>query len=337
MSTQTEFLQQHAPDGDLTPEQAAQLLELAEGDTGTAPETVDAPASSTVTDDTTASEQGSTNEPAAPDTTQSQEPDPATAVVLAKDGKHTIPYEKLVEAREGEKHWKAQHEALAAELASLKEQAQQRADAGQAATETDKNVAAAEAAIEAGVDPAVFGDFSEADLAKGIQKVVAAQVATQVEARVKQALESTLKPIQQKQQLDAHQAHLNAIYAAHPDADSIAESKELAGWINAQPSFARTGYQQALEQGTTEQVIELFDSFKKATGAVQQPAGKVDVKAAAREAIAKAGEVVPNSLTDIPGGNAGETNPAEAIAELSPHDLLERMQGMTQAQIDRLL
>ena len=32
---QTEFLQQHAQDGVMTPEQAAQFLELAEGDTGT--------------------------------------------------------------------------------------------------------------------------------------------------------------------------------------------------------------------------------------------------------------------------------------------------------------
>ncbi len=32
---QTEFLQQHAQDGVMTPEQAAQFLELVEGDTGT--------------------------------------------------------------------------------------------------------------------------------------------------------------------------------------------------------------------------------------------------------------------------------------------------------------
>lgn len=342
MNTQNEFLQTHAPDGVLTPEQAAQFLELAQGDTGTTPETVDAPASSTAPEAaTTEGEQGTTNEPSAADTAASQEPDPATAVVMAKDGKHTIPYEKLVEAREGEKHWKAQADAAAAELATLKEQAQQRAEAGEAATETDKNAAAAQAAIDAGVNPEIFGDFSEAELAKGIQTLIDQKVAAQVDARVKQALETTLKPIQEKQQLDANQAHYQAIYDAHPDADSIAESKELNDWLNTQPSIARSAYEQALAKGSAVQVIEVFDTFKKATGAVQQaPAAtdpKADPKAAARAAIEKVGNPVPNSLTDIPGGAAGKSDPMEAMAEMSPTDLLAKFENMTPAQIERLL
>jgi hypothetical protein len=331
MSTQTDFLQTLAPDGVLTPEQAAQLLELPEGDTSKLLDNVDAPASSTATETNTEVEQGSKNEPATP-----QEPDAANAVILAKDGKHTIPYDKLVEAREGEKHWKAQAEAAAQELAALKAQAEQRAAAGQAETETDRNVEAAQAAINAGVNPDIFGDFSEEALAKGIQTLVAAQV----EARVKAAMESTLKPIQDKQALDATQAHYQAIYEAHPDADSIAESKELADWIKAQPSFARAGFEQALTKGTTEQIIELFDTFKKATGASQPAVNtdpKADPKAAARAAIAKAGDDVPNSLTDIPGGKAGATSLQETIDQLSPHDLLDRFANMTPAQIERLL
>lgn len=335
---QNEFLQQHAPEGAMTPEQAAQFLELAQGDTGTPPESAGAPASATAPEASiTEGEQGSTNEQKSATPEAPQEPDPANTVVLAKDGKHTIPYEKLVEARDSAQHWKAQADAAAAELTSLKEQAQQRADAGQAPTKTDNQVAAAEAAIAQGVDPAIFGDFSEGDLAKGIQKLVGEQVTAQVGAQVKAALDSALKPIQQKQQLDASQAHYAAIYEAHPDVDSIAESKELADWIGTQPSFLQDTYRTVLEKGSTAQIVEFFDAFKKATGAVQPPAHTVDPKAAAREAIAKAGEAVPNSLSDIPGGSAGKANPAEALADLSPTDLLERMSSMTPAQIEALL
>ena len=96
------------------------------------------------------------------------EPDPAYAVVLAKDGKHTIPYEKLEQARQGEQRWKSEAEretarAAAAEaaLAELQAQAGQRAADGKAPTETDKLAAQAGAAIEAGADPELFGDYSE--------------------------------------------------------------------------------------------------------------------------------------------------------------------------------
>lgn len=123
---QNEFIQ--ALQGDLTPEQAAQLLELGElGDTGAMPDNGGAPDASTDAGDAGNAEgDAGTNqpnteaaaaagEPAKPDAQEGAagdaEPDPANAVVLAKDGKHTIPYDKLVQAREGEKHWKAQAEA----------------------------------------------------------------------------------------------------------------------------------------------------------------------------------------------------------------------------------
>jgi hypothetical protein len=154
---QQEFLQTHAPDGVMTPQQAAQFLELAQGDTGTTP--------GSVTPDA---------EPVADaNTPESAEPAP---VILAKDGVHTIPFEKLAEAREAEKHWKAQAEARETELQALRAEAQARADAGQAPTKTDNAVAAATAAIESGADPEIFGDFSEAALAAGINKLVAAKV-----------------------------------------------------------------------------------------------------------------------------------------------------------------
>lgn len=82
---------------------------------------------------------------------------------------HAILYEKLEQARQGEQHWKAQAKGTQQALATLKVSAQARADTGQAPTTTDHQVAAAQAAIEAGVDPDIFGDFSEGALAQSIQ------------------------------------------------------------------------------------------------------------------------------------------------------------------------
>lgn len=352
---QNEFIQ--SLNGDLTPEQAAQLLELGDmGDTGAMPDNGGAPdASPDAGDAGAADSDAGTNQPdseaAAGEGTQPNaqqqgaageaEPDPANTVILAKDGKHTIPFDRLTEAREQARSERALREAAEEraaaaqrELESLRAQAQARADAGEAPTKTDNQLAAAQAAIDQGVDPGIFGDFSEEALAKGI----ATLVASQVEARVSKALE----PLQAKQATDATRAHYDAIYAAHPDADSIVESKELADWIAAQPSFVRGAYEQVFAKGSAHDVIELFDRFKQATGATQQPAAQAPdpeaVKAAAKAAIANAPAATPASLTDFPGGRPAGLTKAEAMAAMTDgRELLENMEGMSAEQIDELL
>lgn len=343
MTTQSEFFQEHAVNGELTDAQMLQMMNLPEGDTSALLEggTPDAAAQAKPDD-----VQGTKNE-AENESATTPEPEPEkTPVVLAKDGVHTIPYEKLAEAREGEKHWKAQAEAAAAELAALKQQAQQRADAGEEPTQTDKVLAIAQEAIAQGVDPSFFGDFSEEALAQGVDKVVELRlkereqvIEKRVQERVEAALAQALGPIQQKQQADAVDTHLSSIYAAHPDADSIAESKELADWIEAQPSFARAGYQAVLQQGTTAEVIEFFDTFKQATGkaAQQNTPEQSDVSAAAKAALAKAKAQVPTSLSEIPAGSKAHHDEAEALMEMSDSNALNSFMGKSPEQIRALL
>jgi len=342
--SQEEFLQ--SLDGDLTAQQAANLLELGlQGDTTvTSVEEGGLPAASASNADAGATagdaDENKTNvadaaKAGAVDAGATSETDPANTVILAKDGKHTIGYEKLVEAREAAANAKTLLDAANQELATLRAEAQKRADSGEAATKLDNQVAAADAAIAAGVDASLFGDFSEEALAKGIQ--------TLVNQRVEAALaplNAKLEPIQAKQVVDANTAHYNAIYSKHPDADSIAESKELADWIASQPSFARAGYQTALSKGSTAEVVELFDTFKAATGKtpVAAAANPADVKAAAKAVIASAKPSVPASLTDFPGGTAGPGTRDEALAGMdSGTDLLSAMENMTPAQIESYL
>ena len=344
MTTQSEFFLEHAVNGELTDAQMVQMMSLPEGDTSALLEG-GMPGATKSAEATPGGEQGTTNE-AENESATTPEPDPAKAVVLAKDGVHTIPYEKLAEAREGEKHWKAQAEAAAAELAALKQQAQQRADAGEEPTQTDKVLAIAQEAIAQGVDPSYFGDFSEEALAKGVDKVVELRlkereqaIEKRVQERVEAALAQALGPIQQKQQIDAAQSHMSAIYAAHPDADSIAESKELADWIEAQPSFARAGFKAVLQQGTTAEVIEFFDTFKQATGkaAQQNTPEQSDVSAAAKAALAKAKAQVPTSLSEIPAGSKAHHDEAEALMEMSDSNALNSFMGKSPEQIRALL
>jgi len=303
------------------------------GDTGTKPEDDGAP--TTVSDADKGAEPKS--EPVQP--AAKEELDPANAVILAKDGKHHIPYSKLEEARQAEQAARAAAKAAQDELAALRAQAEQRAAAGVAPTAADNASAIVQKALESGeVDPAIFGDFSEEAMAKGIATLVS-QGLTQGFS----ALRQELAPITAQHQMSELEKHYGAIYQAHPDADSVVESQELDSWINSKPSFVRDAYRAVLDpqgQGTAAQVIELFDAFKKETGATKAapaPAPSVDPKAAAKAAIAAAQPAVPTSLSDFPGGRVGPATGNEALANLNAVDLLETLDGRTPEQIEAYL
>lgn len=333
-------------DGALTPEQAALALSMAEGDTsvsldkGGAPATTTAPTNQPPADgDDTAKGTPDAGEAGATKGTPENNvelDDPSKAVVLARDGKHTIPYDTLVKHREGEQHWKAQAEAAQQQLAALQAEAQARAEAGQQPTKTDNLAAQAQAAVAAGADASLFGDFSEEALAAGIQKLIDQKVAAQVEARVADAL----KPLQAKQQKDAAAEHYDAIYGKHPDADSIAQSVEFKAWVDAHPSAVRNAYWALFDPktgGTANEIVEVFDAFKGASAPKPTTTAAADPKAAASAAIAGTKATPPASLSAIPGGHPSATSALGATADMSGPDMYAATEGMTPAQIEAWL
>ncbi len=321
-TTQAEYFQANAVDGELTAAQMMELVQLPEGDIASASNasansSVPAAASDAQTQEPTDTQSNTTA--TAPTEAQAQ-------VILAKDGVHTIPFEKLVEAREAEKHWKAQAQAAQDALAALQAQADARAEAGKAATATDKAVEAASAAIEAGADPDLFGDFSEEAIRAGVKKLVAEQAASLRES-IRAELQQELAPIKQAKQVDEAEQARNLVLSKHPDAASIAESAELEQWVQSKPAFVRGAYQQVITGGTPAQVIELLDAFKAETKPATASAG---AEAAAAKAIANAKTRSPSSLSDIPGGVAASTNPAEGLADASAQDLISKFEGLSE-------
>ena len=268
-----------------------------------------------------------------------QEGAEVVAPIASKSGAYTIPYEQLAKAREQAKAFAAEAEMLRAQLAELsatqaanlaqaQAQAQDRADAGQAATKEDANLAAAQQAVAEGVDPAIFGDFSEEGIAKGVQ------------ALVEQGVQRAIAPLLQERQAAAQQsataAHYEAIYAAHPDADELAQSAEFSAWRESLPAFARGAVDQALTQGDAASVVDVFSTFKaSANSSSPTPEGSRVRQALA---AAKAQPQVPTSLSEI-GGQAASSSTAEQVAALAsnPDALLARMSDMTPAQLEKLM
>lgn len=352
---QQEFIE--SLDGDLTPEQAAQLLEMGQGDTGTAPETEAQPAASPEPEGE--DDDGEAEKPEAeqnledPGEIDESQLTAENTVILTKDGKHTIEFEKYQGLRNRAQIAEERAAAAEAELArvraeaeanfaQLQAEARARADAGAAPTERDLQVATAAKAMDQGASIDLFGDFSEEALANGLDKLVDVKLDAKLDAMLEARLAKRLQPIEQQHQQNAAKAHFDAIYTAHPDADSIVESKELADWIGTKPGFAQQQYWAVLEKGSSRDVIAMFDEFKSATGATQQATPPArdpkQVQAAAKKAIETAPKPVPASLSDIPGGRPAGQSRFEQMAEMTdPVELLEHMNALSPEQRQQYL
>lgn len=261
------------------------------------------------------------------------------APILSKSGAYTIPFEKLVEAREGRRAAQervAQLEQQLAELtapqqhnlAAAQANAQDRAEAGQGQTVADANLTAATQAMADGVDVSIFGDFSEEDLAKGVSELNRRAMA-QVEQRLMAALDDRLAPLRAQEAKKTTDAHYEAIYSAHQDADEIAESAQFAAWRNSLPAFAKAGVEHAMTKGSAQEVIEVFDAFRATTKPQQPNAARTAPEAPARR--------VPHSLSDVPGAAPMDKTQQILAAAGNAEALLDSMDSLTPEQRDDLL
>lgn len=356
-----QFLEQHADaDGNVSDEAMARLLTggAVEGDTAAAPATdTGAPAAGTEATtpapaaapaapapapavDAPAATPPDSAPPAAPATAPSPAAAPAPAgtapaesdaVILAKDGKHTIPYQKLVDARTEAQAAKARADALEAQLAERS-----------AAPAAPPTPAAAPAPSTAAAPAAeIFGDYSDEAIKKGVDTLVAEAM-----GKLKTELTAELEPVKKQAAESAADVHFRTIYTKHPDADSIRESAEYEKWLGAQPSFVRETYERILKSGTTAQVVELLDTYKAAhTPATPAPvpapaptaAPAVDPLKKADQIIANVQPKAPVSLSDIPAGTTSPHDEAAAMAEMSPLDLMGKFEGKTPSQIEALM
>ena len=267
--------------------------------------------------------------PPAAEPTPPVEENAENSVVLAKDGKHTIPFERLQETREQVQQYKQQVEQLTAQLA-----AQQTPGNTQVA---QQNAAVAEAVIEASGNNAdvmaLFGDFSEEAIAKGVEALVSQRVSAQVQSM----MDAALAPFKQQQQLSAEQQHFAYIESAHPDFESIPESQEFQAWKDAQPSFIRSAYDDVLNKGNAEQVVELLSLYKSQNNVspkVDTPAPTQAMVEKAKQAVQNAPSKVPHSVTDLPAGSPAALSADERLSNLSGPELLAEMENWSPDQVE---
>jgi hypothetical protein len=94
------------------------------------------------------------------------------------------------------------------------------------------------------------------------------EAAKMVDSRIG-PVEESMTVLKDTLKLSEDEKHFSEITKAHPDWEQIRDSGALQTWIDHQPKFLRPRLNEICERGGTQEVIEMFDQYKKATGKAQ--------------------------------------------------------------------
>lgn len=275
-----------------------------------------------------AEESSATPDAATPEEEKKEEAEP---VVLAKDGKNTIPFSVLEQERERARQ-------LEQELAALKKAPTGSTEAEGKSTEEGQVSASDQiSALVSERDEALYaGDTERAhELSMkiiGIQNDLAASSALEklrAENSARQEQET------QEQALAAATERANALVEKYPflnpDAPT-ANQVAIDGVVAERNRLVASGV--PLANAIEQAVAKVAPMFESKTTTTQQPA---DATAKAAEAIAKAKAQVPTSLSQVPAGSAAHHDEGEAIRNKSGLNLMQTFEGKSSDEILKLM
>ena len=224
------------------------------------------------------------------ESTEEDEEEKEPEGIESKSGKYTIPYEKLVEARE------AKAAALENEQKALEKVNDLKAELDKLLTKNDD--------VKADKTEELDADDLK-DLKEEFPSVYKMLFA--LNEQVTSLRESSEKLMNNSVDRDTEN-HFSTIESVHEHSQEILQSQEFADWMEGHSDIIHDAYVDVYTDGTSAQVIEMISDFKAATKEPEVPeVPKVDIADKVKEAKEK--KAVPNSLSDVPG--------EEAVTDLS--------------------
>jgi hypothetical protein len=256
-------------------------------------------------------ESGKTPEPAKVKEPAADKPE-EEAVILTKDGKHTIPYSTLADARE-EARLKA--EEVTSLSAKIAEQEGLLAELREAQATDQEN----------GNTEAV--DDLMAELAEdypGVAKEIA-----ELKATVKSLLDKEQAAEIKTAETTAQQKFNDSITAINPDYPAVKDTPEFWTWLDDQPRAIR----EAEHSGDPQRIADAVKLYTDSTaGASDKANGGKDAAAIAAkvaEAIKKAdGKPAVRSLSDVPTGDKVESDEREVWKNMTSTDQMQKLLDM---------
>ena len=255
-------------------------------------------------------------------------------VVLAADGKHTIPYTRVTDLQDKVADLKQSEEA-ARELASgLKTLLEQRDDVIQglqksSTTEQEKEdlVQKSEALEEQ------LGDL-KTDYPEAVTLIKEMQALT---SDLKSEISTLKGEVSDSKTETAKEKHFRQIDEAHSDFDAVIKSDEFQEWMDGKPSIISKAYEQVKSNGNAQAVNEMLTTFKEETS--EKVSTDDTVTDESEEEVEKklktpvvTKDEAPNSLTDVAGSHV-QHDEKEKLLSSSVAQLEKRWEGMTPDQI----
>ena len=156
------------------------------------------------------------------------------------------------------------------------------------------------------------------------QVAAAHQIITrrQIEAAVNYVLAevaSVLQPIAQRLDTVAQRSHLGDLEHVVPDYAEVRQ--KVIDWVETQPDYLRTAFHSVIQQGTVDQVKDLIDRYRAATGATGTsaptgPTPSTELPAAAKKAAAALAQVSSKRSTTTSSTPTDFDGAWEAAAKL---------------------
>lgn len=184
------------------------------------------------------------------------------------------------------KSWEGRLSAVARENDELKRQlAEARPgksggdDSGDDASESSGNGDSDSEALDAA--NAALSEFFEEypDLKAPLQTLVS-QAVSQAEQRVEEKFKPVLSKVEeeaQRTEQERAEAHEKAVLEAHPDVYELSSSPDMEAWLAELPPYRQNIAKAVMQEGDTQDVIELLNDYKAARGIkTQQRSGDTD-------------------------------------------------------------
>jgi hypothetical protein len=144
------------------------------------------------------------------------------------------------------------------------------------------------------------------DVAQAAQVMMRGMV-TQMSRRLMADMAGTLAPYLQTIDALATNSQVNELEAKVPGYDKVID--QLIPWVEKQPKYLQPAYQHVIQQGTSDEVIDLIERFKRETGSPAAATPQAPVGGAASPA--------PQSVKKVTELSPAARQAAAALAPIS--------------------
>lgn len=248
----------------------------------------------------------------------------AEQVVLAKDGKHTIPFDELQKSRDAAAFWQAQAE-------EAKQAIQQRQESPQVQHQQVDLKALRRQLREA----TLLDDEEQID---DIESQIDAELVRIAQATAQQQFYAAMAAANEQAEQQAITSTAESLIAKYPDLDHTKPTANTE-------AIAMVQALSAMYANDRPRVSALSDAVAKVAGLFGMDGGnnsQTDLSGAAARAekviaAAKAKQKVPSSMASIPSAPTPPSDEMQAIGQMSPQQMQDRMMEMPREKILALL